>query len=922
MHHTYPSVNRNEVKKLLDGYIHRFYVHGAFKVSDGLDAEVKTFLSNDILFKKNPQSDIQWALLSLLTSLAADLTQVVQLPKMMPLNEDETPVEEINWGEYLKEGLPKYEHVDTDDDSDSSDMSFVSQGSDTFMDYNEENKVDENENENENTCKEKETSTVEAVPQLKNLTLSRQHIIDDLVRRREEETSFAKDIMLRGNFVQELGLILNTSSPSGSQQMLSEFEMVGYVLKQFLTGENILKRKGITNPSTCSLTNVTLKSYLASIQPYINMMKVFKEFNSEVMYFENGKNEQFFSSKGSNCSGYSLIHFEGNINKMKLPYNKTVPNIIKLYNSALNEALSSFENKILTMSEYQQSYTLLKVLFEIRPSFSDLSSLFAVHLAATADWLNVPNWLCSVRIITTLYKAILNSTCNRMGFLYMNMFLYCFQAYLDITDRWISCLTLNDPHEEYLIYKCEEQNDLGTSPYKIRPFKEKLHGIGTRELKILEYLSDKLIYVGHSIDVLHRLDRSLIKDQNESNIGLARDCLYRQLLKNIKEEFRILHGTKSASVDCKEISNICVTTKNSESEITTLQTESSTNGYKSNIICNNGVKDSSDNDIVKKDMALSEFCRKMCEQDQMGVIEKSIWPLGIIIESNLKSILNARVLNTCNLAKNVVVNEFQLKTHLRLLRNIFLFNEPHLIQPFIFMMSQEETIWKNGYALTVHLRECIESRYSDQARFLSVSVDWSNVDQTNSSNGILDAIDGMTISYQIDWPLRLVFTPYIMSLYNNVFKHLFKLHLAHQALCKLHYRATDRKKPDIVKSSRQRLELLRFWCMSTLGRLRSYFMAQISTPFDLQINNYQHLSQILEAHESFIKKIHSRCLLDDNAGEGKDLIFDVFVPLCFDLYQFGTSYEVIPDSILTPTESIFSTFQRKFPPLMAQLEKD
>lgn len=51
---------------------------------------------------------------------------------------------------------------------------------------------------------------------------------------------------------------MNRPVPFETQQILSEFEMVGYILKQFLTGENVLKRKGITTPSTCSLTNVSL----------------------------------------------------------------------------------------------------------------------------------------------------------------------------------------------------------------------------------------------------------------------------------------------------------------------------------------------------------------------------------------------------------------------------------------------------------------------------------------------------------------------------------------------------------------------------------------------------------------------------------------------------------------------------------------
>lgn len=57
---------------------------------------------------------------------------------------------------------------------------------------------------------------------------------------------------------------------------------------------------------------VTIKSYLASIEPYMNMIRVFKEFNAEITFFENKANEKFLYSKNRDINSYDLINVEEN----------------------------------------------------------------------------------------------------------------------------------------------------------------------------------------------------------------------------------------------------------------------------------------------------------------------------------------------------------------------------------------------------------------------------------------------------------------------------------------------------------------------------------------------------------------------------------------------------------------------------------
>lgn len=75
-------------------------------MADALKSQVDCFLSNDELFKKNPEFDIQWSLLSLLCELSANLTSVSKVPELLPVDEEEEIVEDVNWAEILKIDAP------------------------------------------------------------------------------------------------------------------------------------------------------------------------------------------------------------------------------------------------------------------------------------------------------------------------------------------------------------------------------------------------------------------------------------------------------------------------------------------------------------------------------------------------------------------------------------------------------------------------------------------------------------------------------------------------------------------------------------------------------------------------------------------------------------------------------------------------
>ena len=106
-----------------------------------------------------------------------------------------------------------------------------------------------------------------------------------------------------------------------------------------------------------------------------------------------------------------------------------------------------------------------------------------------------------------------------------------------------------------------------------------------------------------------------------------------------------------------------------------------------------------------------------------------------------------------------------------------------------FFIFFQPSAWQNSYSLTSHLKECVETAYKDLASRLTVVVaeDASNV------RNVLEAIDSISIRYQVDWPLNLILNEKNMLKYNEIFRLVIKLKWAHSMLCNLRFQSKRKK---------------------------------------------------------------------------------------------------------------------------------
>jgi hypothetical protein len=193
-----------------------------------------------------------------------------------------------------------------------------------------------------------------------------------------------------------------------------------------------------------------------------------------------------------------------------------------------------------------------------------------------------------------------------------------------------------------------------------------------------------MIHVGQSLEVLSRLERY----ETQENIlsYKPKDSMHKILLKDIQSEIKRLtcKATKPTNKEKSiftmknnELARIIKDDGGGDHEIIKEKTKS-INGFFDKAFqdvfsLNLKFQDKSN----QENMSIDFFCT-CCSKKRSS----DFLPLHKIIKQNLKSLLNDRVLNTCTLVKNIIVEEFNLKRHIALFRSLMFFNDAYLIQPF------------------------------------------------------------------------------------------------------------------------------------------------------------------------------------------------------------------------------------------------
>ncbi|XP_032689925.1 gamma-tubulin complex component 5 isoform X2 [Odontomachus brunneus] len=864
-HHRYLSVNSHATKEAINALVTKFSIHGKYEVAKKFRELVDTFLSS-FDFDQHPQYDLQWCLLTFLLDLSTEthksnleclkLTHGEYSFNVAAGNEDSV-IEEIDWAQYLKEGQENffcdYESDDsesewseiTDEDKTENDISLSTQISNMQLDI-----AKQSPNNLDNVTDKYSLSLAQ------NLE-SRKWLLSNI------QTDYWNNLQCQKYPVTKRSCNANicdiwqeSSSALYKIITLSEYQVCRELLWMFYVQtpmvvfqqENKSRFSIRSNISIPSLTTTAFKSILLPFCEYFSMIYDIKKFGTDLQMDQD-----------SECQSPPLTY--------------------EAYNAALKYHMYEFNNKVINVEKdvmkQENCNTFLSISASLKKYLNTVKILYDIHQKVITDWRVSPNWKCASRLLSSLYYEMQNShSIERMN-ICTNLYLRSLTVYLNIIDTWLSEGRLEDWRDEFIIMRIAEdalmENNEQTEKFTVR-----LYDNVCSTDPIMQFLLQKVQHMGHSIELLVSFNRitdiwRIDSENNDMRISLNTE-LQNKLLSEISKYSPSIEETDTAALKIVEIS-----------------LQEYDNDVEKNII--QQLSDLHNPFFMKamEDYMPPEFCKNdtvdahifntrnsQIQEDQMHNLYKKlqkikyILPLQSILENTLSEILIFRYNSASKLVKDIMVEEYKLQTHLKLLRFVYMMEAGHVMNKFcqiLFYEIENNQMWANSYFLSCVLEEVFSQYWPD------TSLRWSIIVHSNiNTRQILQAVNNIKLNYTVEWPISIMLTEKVLEKYNEIFRFQLKLKWALWTLNNLRFCDLEGSKSPCIRDRLEqfhvrRLESLKFWLLHAIGSIHTYISGQVlqSLGFILEkvLTEADNLDMIISVHNEYLNKVHEHCLLTE-----------------------------------------------------------
>ncbi|XP_011140681.1 gamma-tubulin complex component 5 isoform X2 [Harpegnathos saltator] len=851
-HHRYLSVNSHATKEAISALVTKFSIHGKYEVAKKFQELVDTFLSS-FDFEQHPQYDLQWYLLTFLLDLSTETHKSnLDCLKFGEYNfniaaGNEDNIEEIDWAQYLKEGQENffydYKNDDsesewseiTDEDETDNDVSLPTQISNMQLDIAQSSKISDN------------ITNEYSLALVQNLE-SRKWLLSNVQTDWWNNLQCQKYLVTKQSCNTNICDIWQGSSSSLHKVItLSEYQVCRELLWMFYVQtsmvvfqqENESKFVICSNISIPSLTTTAFKSILLPFCECFSMIYDIKKFGADLQMDQN-----------SDCQSPPLTY--------------------EAYNAALKYHLYELNNKVLSVEKdimkQEDCNTFLSLSASLRKHLNTVKILYDIHQKVITNWRVSPNWKCASRLLSSLYYEMQNShSLERMN-ICTNLYLCSLIVYLNIIDTWLNEGRLEDWRDEFIIVRIAEDELAGNNEQNEK-FTVRLYDDVCSADPIMQFLLQKVQHMGHSIELLVSLNRITdIQDTTHTRISL-----------NSKFQFMLLW----------EISYYCPSIK--EIDTTELQMDEVSQEYEFELEINIvGQLSNLHNPFFMKAME-NYMPYLLCKNDIVGDLDtrdsqieeeqihnlykklqkvKYILPLRNILENTLSEILTSQYNRASKLVKDIMINEYKLQTHLKLLRFVYMMEAGHVMNKFcqiLFYEIENNQMWANSYFLSCILEEVFSQYWPD------TSLQWSITVHSNiNTRQVLEAVNYITLCYTIKWPISIMLTEKILEKYNDIFRFQLKLKWALWTLNNLRFCDLEGSKSPYIRDRLEqfyirRLESLKFWLLHAIGSIHTYISGQVlqSLGFILEkvLAQADNLDTIISVHNEYLDKVHEHCLL-------------------------------------------------------------
>ncbi|XP_012985089.3 gamma-tubulin complex component 5 isoform X2 [Melopsittacus undulatus] len=959
--HRFLDVNSHKVERTIEGIHEKLVVHSDLGKAASWKRLTEKFLNLPLPSIEETKTDTHYSILSLLLCLSdsPSNTTYVEKPKVKevdsflndlctfprrcfectfsPFQECEyeevisnstnyKKEEEFDWGKYLMEGEEIYfgPGIDTPDWSGESE-----EEEDTQPLSREDSgiQVDRTPLEDHDPNKKTVPNVSWKVGEPDARSWLEQHVVPQYWTGRAPR--FSHSLHLHSNLAAVWDHHLYTSNPlyvpeertlvTETQVIRETLWLLSGVKKLFIFQLNDGKVAVRNDITVTHLTHNCLRSVLEQIAAYGQVVFRLQKFIDEVM----GHTPE------------NITH--GTVSTPK----KTTEAPFRTYQAfmwALYKYFISFKEELTEIEKCiinkDKTVTLSIVIDKLSPRLAQLKVLHKVFSTGVAE---VPpdtrNVVRASHLLNTLYKAILEydsvgEASEQMVSLLFSLWVETVRPYLQTVDEWIVHGNLFDPAKEFIIQRNKNvpvnHRDFWYATYTLYSVSEKTENEekmsdnasassgsdqapSSRQHTMVSFLKPvlkQIIMAGKSMQLLKNLQSKDGSPQQAASRDAERKSLYTLFLESVQSRLR--HGEESVP------------------DIITEQQATKQSLIKMQSIAERHLE----LDDVHDPLLAINFARLYLEQ---GDFHEKFTGGDICVDRSSESVtcqtfeltlrsclyphIDKQYLECCGNLMQTLKKDYRLVEYLQAMRNFFLLEAGDTMYDFytsIFDKIREKETWQNVAFLNVQLQEAVGQRYPEDSARLSIS--FESVDAAKKKLPV-HALDGLTLSYKVPWPVDIVISLECQKIYNQVFLLLLQIKWAKYSLDVLRFdelvcaaenpqvkEGTSLQQgtlplfspqPESIKQQIHRMFLLRVKLMHFVNSLHNYIMTRIlhstGLEFQHQVEEAKDLDQLIKIHYRYLSTIHDRCLLREKVSFVKEAIMKVLnlVLMFADRWQAG-----------------------------------
>ncbi|XP_067665574.1 gamma-tubulin complex component 5-like isoform X2 [Haliotis asinina] len=888
--HRFLDVDSHKVNRALDGMRTKFEVHSQTEKAIALTQLTEEFLNSPIFEDKNDgKTDTHYSILYLLF-LLADNPTAADFRLTLPQRENE-PVDDFDWSAHLLDGEDVYQGGYADSPIPSDDES--------LSDSDEDDRPQHQSNE----AIVSQSAVVTATHDTSMLVTHESDVVEDngygwLMKNlvvqywkgmsREEDTI---DNHFSSNLVRDWESYKSRTNPlycKGSRTFVTEIQVLREVL-WMMSGVSdlfIFQYKGgrFILRDDISVSHLTKECVESFVQPFCKHgvhVQVLQTFVQEIV--------------SRSCLGQDLT----TVPMTYQAFTKTVSQFLQ----DLQTYLSGLEKRIIRNEEVM---TLSMMSVELQTWSQKISLVYSLYINGVAAAASLPtNSLKASHLLSVLYNTVLEydslgEFTPDMIMLLLPMWMQTSQPYLQIIGDWINNGHLDDPMNEFVVQRNDNVKSVDETFWENAfvlhmpksstnssvlsttiaqfPEHEQVSVATAWAPKFLQPVVKDIVLTGKSMEVLEHLGQLF---QVIGNKDGRPDSLYDTFMKSLEKTLGSKSPTAGISQNRKRETTVStpVLTPNIEHQMRGL-----------------GVFDPLLR--INFEAVFSYLHVGPVESDDdrelrllRGLKSENLQPVEMLLQECLYPHILDRYHVVCSELVRILKEKYCLMDFLTAMRKFFLMEAGDTMFNFyadIFDRMKNMEQWRDLSVLNLVLHEAMYTLYPDEINRLSVTLETPSTQEKFP----ISVTDCIKLSYAVPWPVDLVITSRSQDIYNQIFSFLLQVKRAKYCLEQLRF--FDLKKEDILKSIHlsqyeeedttrntriHRMQLLRFRLLYFVNSLHNYIMTRIlqSTGLEFQsdIEASVDLDQIIAAHNSYVSKIHERCLLHPKVAFLREAVLKV-----------------------------------------------